>query len=89
MQTIYKYPLQITDLQTLWLPAGAEVLTVQVQRDEVYLWAIVNLDLPPTDERVFETIGTGGPVVSGGDIRRRYIATVQQSPFVWHVFERE
>lgn len=86
-KTIWKYSLQLTDLQSLSLPQGAEILTVQAQGGGLYLWAIVD-PARETEERVIGIIGTGNPVITGGDIDRRYIATVQRGSFVWHVFER-
>lgn len=85
--TIYKYPLDLVDRQVRSMPIGAEVLTAQVQRNEICLWAIVPPG-QPNEERIFEIIGTGNPVVVDIGVERRYIATVQQGEFVWHVFER-
>jgi hypothetical protein len=81
---IYKWPLQVTDRQTVPLPRGAVILTVQAQRDELVLWAAVD-STAPTDAAIVNIVGTGNPMPSVvGD----YVATVQQhgGALVWHVF---
>lgn len=84
-KTIWKFLLELTDGQVLMIPEGAEVLTVQLQNGEPCLWAIVNPEHGPEPRR-FEIHRTGNPIAAFAE--RRYIATFQQPPFVWHVFER-
>jgi hypothetical protein len=86
---IYKYELAITDTQTIAMPEGAEILTVQAQRGTPCLWALVNPELPATERRI-ETFGTGHPVLSDTGVERRYVGTYQISggSLVFHVFER-
>ena len=85
--TIYKYPLDVTDKTQLDLPINAEILCVQVQRNVPCLWALVN-----TNERILETVtietfGSGHPYTDG---KRKYIGTYQlyNGEFVGHVFQR-
>lgn len=84
-KTIWKFPLKLTDGQVLMIPEGAEILTVQLQNQQPYLWAVVNPE-HETELRKFEIHGTGNPIAAFAE--RRYVATFQQPPFVWHVFER-
>lgn len=88
-QTIWKFPLEVTDKQFINLPKGAEVLAVQTQNEEPCLWALVNPN-EPKEERCFETFGTGHPVPVGMGVDRKYISTYQLSggSLVFHVFER-
>lgn len=37
---IYKYPLEITDKQSVEMPISAEILTVQIQKEKPFLWAL-------------------------------------------------
>lgn len=39
---IFKYPIVNTELQTVDLPAGAKILSVQEQSGQLCLWALVN-----------------------------------------------
>jgi len=85
MTTIYKYTLT-PGRTTIELPEGAQVLTVQMQRDDVCLWARVDTAWPTT-ARVFDVFGTGHAMPD--DPRLVYVATFQMAggSLVWHVFE--
>lgn len=88
MKTIWKYPLDLTDRTELMIPKGAEVLTAQVQEQKLCIWILVDSDAE-TEVRTFAIYGVGNPIPAL-DLRtnsRKYIATVQELPFVWHVFE--
>jgi hypothetical protein len=54
------------------------------------MWAIVDVDDGVlTEMRTFEIYGTGNPMDSSAGIDGLYyVATFQQPPYVWHVFER-
>lgn len=86
MKQVFKYPLRITDTQSLELPVGAEILSVQVQFSTVQLWALVDTS-QPKEKREIEIYGTGHPM---HDAERKFIGTVQleEGRFVFHVFER-
>ena len=58
---IFKYPVEIRDHFGLDLPRGARVLSVQVQRDEPMMWALVDPDAP-SERAMFRVIGTGHPI---------------------------
>jgi hypothetical protein len=87
MATIYKYPLDLVDGQVVSMPEGAEILTAQEQHNQLWIWALVNPDRP-TSNRIFEIHSTGNPIAVDMGVERRYVATVQERQFVWHVFER-
>lgn len=77
---IFKYELA----DVILLPAGSQVLTVQVQNSQAQLWALVD-ESQPTEERRFLVVGTGHHI--DGNQPLDYIATWQQGIFVWHCFE--
>lgn len=80
---IWKYPFEIADRFVLQLPQGARVLSVELQDEQPCLWAMVNAE--STEElRRFALVGTGHLLPNGIST---YIATFQQPPFVWHLFE--
>ena len=85
MQTIWKFPLRITDVQTIEMPAGAQILTAQVQAEELMLWAIVDPHAANTG-RTFAIATTGHAMQFSPD---KYIATFQLNGglFVCHLFE--
>lgn len=66
------------------MPADAEILTVQLQNQEVVLWAKVNPSAV-TERRLFIVQPTG---IEFDDLGLKYIGTVQFAHgFVGHVFE--
>jgi len=59
MLEVYKYVLEIaSDRFDVFLPEGAQILTVQTQFDIPCLWALVNPDNKPIVRR-FRLVGTG------------------------------
>ncbi len=85
--TIWKFELKSGSRQEVFMPAGAEVMSVGIQRGVYSLWAMVD----PTAEQVprsIEIFGTGFNVPQGTMVKRRFIGTVQDGTFVWHFFER-
>ncbi len=92
--TIFKYPLQVTDTQVLRLPKNAKILSVQVQmqsedqslKESVQLWALVNKAEPHLEDRKIVMYGTGNPIPNDAG---SYISTIQmyRSSLVFHFFE--
>ena len=83
MKTVYKYPLDITDEQTVWLPKDAEILKIADQQDRLCLWALVEKDAP-TYQKIIRVHGTGHNVADEG---LKHLDTVLMGSLVWHVFE--
>lgn len=88
MNRIWKWPLEVTDLQTVSMPSGAKVLAIQTQHGQPVIWALVDESAPKVS-RVFVTYGTGYPMPDG-DLGN-YVGTYQISggSLVFHVFESE
>ncbi len=88
MKKIFKYPIELAAIQTVELPKGAEILSVQFQREDLCLWAKVTEEAP-RQNRTIVIYGTGHAIAE--DAGDKFIATVQQhgGNFVWHVFERQ
>lgn len=87
MKSIFKYPIQVADLQKVTMPIDAKILCVQVQRGEqVCLWAEVDPNAK-LQARTIEIFGTGHAL---DESSRVYIGTVQVAGgvLVWHVYER-
>lgn len=83
MNKIWKYRLHLTDSQTIDMPCGAEILSVQMQDGYVCMWALCNTDAA-TEPRHIVIIGTGNPIRFKTG---KFIGTVQSEHFVWHVFD--
>lgn len=82
MRTIYKYPLRLADRQFVAMPCDAEILSVQVQGQDICLWAIVSPDAK-MEVRYFHIVGTGHEMP---ECRTSFVGTVQLGSFVGHVF---
>lgn len=82
---IHKYPLHVTDLQDIKMPPGAQMLSVQVQRNTVCLWALVNDTKPASVNYTIAIYGTGNPMP---DEPGSYIGTFQLNygGLVFHAF---
>jgi hypothetical protein len=80
---ISEYPLRADDRQTVQLPKGAELLTVQVQRGTPCLWALVD-EAAETEGRVILIYDTDRPISYLG----KHLGTFQlgDGDFVFHAF---
>jgi hypothetical protein len=83
---IWKFQLQVVDLQEVDLPAGAKILTVQMQGALPYLWALMSPTAPKI-KRAFYIFGTGHTITQELVAALDYVGTVHFGMFVWHVFE--
>ena len=86
MKTVWKYELELVDGQEIMMPAGAEILCIQVQTVPC-VWARVE----PENEmvgRIIRMYGTGHPLPTG---TFTYIGTIQlyTGSLVLHFFEEE
>jgi hypothetical protein len=82
---IWKFPLGNGGKQEIIMPKGAEVLTVQTQQTTGHacLWAMCDPD-GERQVRTFHVVGTGQEMPKDFG---RYVGTIQQEIFVWHIFE--
>lgn len=85
MQTIYKYPLALKDKQRVVMHEGATVFHVDVQNEQLTIWAMVDTN-QPMEDRHFYIVGTGHPMPNG-PVKHVGTALMQHDRFVWHVFE--
>lgn len=85
MRTIFKYQFCIDDTIRVVMPMQSKVLSIQVQRGEPTMWALVETDLPKVT-REFRVRGTGHEI---GDDCGPFIGTFQlhDGALVFHLFE--
>ena len=84
MSVVYKYPIRIVAHQTIKVPEGARILTVQMQGDEACIWAKVDPDQREMELNIY-VHGTGHTLHENALM---YIGTIQQCDgnLIWHVF---
>ncbi len=87
MITIWKFPIEVTDIQTIEMPVKAQILTVQVQHNRPFLWAMVN-SYYPIESRKIRIFGTGHDLSQ--EDASKYIGTFQVDGgnLVFHVFDQ-
>ena len=91
MRAIYKYELPFKDEVSIQMPFGSEIVKCGVQgmkgnKPNICVWAVVD------PEREMETYhfcirGTGHPLPE--DDGYRYIDTVFDRQFVWHILQKK
>lgn len=85
MKTISKFPLKITDVQSIMMQEGAKILTLQAQRDIPCIWAEV-IEENKKVKRTFTTYGTGHELP---EYPGEYLGTyqVKNGSGVFHLYE--
>lgn len=61
MQAIWKFPFEVRDVMRIDMPEGAKILSVQVQKDQPCMWALVDTSAPLKTQK-FAIRGTGNPI---------------------------
>jgi hypothetical protein len=84
--TIWKFPLRVTDEQAVDMPIGAEILSVQTQHDIPCIWALVNPKIK-SRPRVFNIFGTGHEVPAE---KLKFVGSFQvaDEDGAFHLFEK-
>ena len=84
MKSIWKYELVNTDVQSVDMPLGAEILTVQMQNGKPHIWCLVN----EKEEKAFRKIRI---ICTGESIKShftgKYIGSYQDGVYVFHLFD--
>ncbi len=82
---IFQYTLETKYEQTIILPKGADILTIQTQFNNPQLWALVDQNETEKEKRYIEIYENG----EGICYDRKYLGTYQldDGNFVFHVFE--
>lgn len=75
MRMISRYDLSLNPVQDIEMPAGAAVLAVQAQNNNLLIWADVDPDAPKVKRR-FRTYETGDPIDDGKEFPH-YVGTCQ------------
>ena len=85
MKKIYKYPIEIIDIQMVKLPKEAIILTVQLQHGKPFIWVYVDPNEIEAEDVTLRVYMTGQEIDDSLDLT--YVGTIQENGFVWHVFK--
>ena len=86
MRTVYRYPVPLSNIFTLKMPKGAEILTAGSQHGgDAFLFALVDPDAS-AEEVSFRLANTGEPI---SEDELKYVNTFQlrDGGLVYHLFE--
>jgi len=90
MKTIWKYELELKQLNEISMPFEAQILpNIHASDTGIFIWAIVDTKYSLT-KRVFEIVGTGREIAFDPDTEKIYISTIadyKNTGYVWHLFE--
>ena len=85
MRDVYKYELPFIAAPKLAMPAGAQVLEIAVQGEDIWLWALVDREETDMVNQEFLIIGTVQPVPDNLGVE--FLKTLHlPSSEVYHVF---
>ncbi|RPD45493.1 hypothetical protein DNI29_19115 [Hymenobacter sediminis] len=86
MRTIFKYPVNLEDMQVIRLPRFSAPLSIQQQGEALQMWALVDTEQPLQDY-LLHCYGTGHTVAEL-PIGHEFISTVQLAGggLVFHFF---
>ncbi len=86
-RVIYKYDLFATSKEEIQMPAGAEMLSIQMQFDKLKLWAIVDTNEAHRETKNILIYATGEEVTEDNI---RFIQTIQmdRGNLIFHIFEK-
>lgn len=90
---IYKYTLIETEEQALVLPREARLLSVDIQRGQICLWALVDPETRMMERWSVRILGTGHEIKG---VEEEYISAsvfvgtvlMHGGALVWHVFAK-
>jgi hypothetical protein len=85
MKSVWKYEID-SMYCALDMPAGAQLLSVREQGDNICLWALVDPEAS-VQKRRFRVLGTGQALPQGESLCFVGMAHLQDAAYVFHVFE--
>lgn len=80
MKSVWKFLVPMCG-GILRLPRGAVILTATCKHDSIFMWAEVDTEAD-YESREIGVVGTGSEVFGG-----KYVASVDDDPFVWHLYD--
>lgn len=83
---VFKYEIDYRDPDVI-LPKGAKILSVGVQHQGIFLWALVNEEESTTERRLIHLFGTGHEIPE--TLNLLFLGTVfsDNAQLVLHIFE--
>ncbi len=83
MKVVYKYNLGLGPNE-ITLPKDSKIVAFRMQEGKMCIWAVV-YTMQPEEVRRLNVRGTGQELFDNEE----HIATLQDPPYVWHLFEEQ
>lgn len=83
MRSIWKFGVGEGPVE---MPVGAEIIKVDMQGANIVVWAIVDPEAPK-QKRAIIVLGTGFERQNKEMASLKYLDTVFDGSFVWHIFD--
>lgn len=86
MYQVWKFPFNVTDRIAITMPKSARILSVDLQRGQPCVWALIDPEKPKRKRR-FRLAGTGHPIPY--EECERFVGTFQMrgGDLVFHLFD--
>ena len=85
MKTIWKFILEVTDVQELELPKNYEIISLQVQHGVPCIWVLLNPEEFKKEKVNIITYGTGNIIIND-NVNFVGSYQLQEGAFLGHVF---
>lgn len=86
---IFKYPIPRNaneyGVYTVYIPSGSQILSAAIVNREIVLYTGVPDPDATMTEKPVQIVGTGKELAADGK-SWKFLATLVQEPFVWHIF---
>lgn len=89
MLIVYKYEVSANCDNSLWLPKGAKVLSVQIQNDRLQAWVLQNTCVTEWEAVTVAVWGTGIGIPDNGKLKYLNTCQTQDGTLVFHSFVRD
>lgn len=84
---VFKYPLKFDGtLQTIVLPQDSEILDVEFQGEELFIWVLIDEKCQILIKQRIQMLGTGWNYQHPIECMN-HIKTIHKDGFVWHFFD--
>ena len=80
---IYKYIIPLCERIKINMPLNALIRHIGLQNEQICIWAEID-EKNKISKKNFYIVGTGCDIPKEA---KYYIGTIQQPPYVWHIYE--
>jgi hypothetical protein len=84
MKTIHKFGISRRGISKISVPKNAYRLTADMQGQNIFIWMLIDCETTDREIQEYIVLATGEAVsIEALD----HVSTIQEGPYVWHVFQ--